>query len=593
MKTIPRITVVLSCCLLSGGLSFVSCMEDAYDMDNIDKTMALGSDKLQLPIKNSVKDILLDDILDIKDSKSVTIDAEGNYHYSQNSTIDDVNDIKVDKIVLAKAGEPIENPVKIDIEDFAASIPDGTELDFTGASIHDKIETFSYFSNPQDKVVDLTSADLHGEMTLEVYFSSKLRKVVETVDEMSIELPPFMDFEVLQMPGNAVRNGNIITFTNQSTDGTARVKINVTKLDFAVDKNSQSDNCITFDTNKRTVNMMGKATVEATITKLKKRTIADDGYASAAIRSTLTIDDIVIDKATGKFSPDITMKDSNIQLNDLPKFLTEDDVVADLYNPQILLEANSQLPMAGIINLTLVAKKDGAVLKTIEVEDIKIAEQQENHICISRRDENIPAGYIKKIVPNLSEIIETVPDIIEVHITAKADESNIYTIALGQNYSLTDITYSIQAPLAFGEKARVIYSSYEDGWASDMPEDMDFEKGAYIELTANMDSNVPMNLTMVVKAIDVEKNEIANVVCTVDQDIKGSNDGQVVTTPVKVRIERNNNSGKLTDVDGIRFTLEAAADNTLKGQILNAHQHKLTVRDIKATIYGRVIADFN
>jgi hypothetical protein len=249
--------------------------------------------------------------------------------------------------------------------------------------------------------------------------------------------------------------------------------------------------------------------------------------------------------------------------------------------------------MPGTVDITLNAKKDNAVIKTIQVNNVKIGQAQQNKICISRRDENIPEGYDKYIVENLSQIIEKVPDVIEVQITAKADSENDYTIELGHDYSLTGINYSIKAPLAFGEKATVIYSDYVDGWAADMPKDLDLEDGAYIEVTANMDSNVPMNLTMKVKGVNVNKEEIENVKAVVDNDIAGSSDGKVVTTPIKVRIDRDKTKGSLKELDGIHFTLEAASDATLQGKTLNANENKLTARDIRVVIYGRVIADLN
>ena len=592
MKSIVK---TFAFCLLAGAWGVVGYTDDKYDLGDLDMTMGLGSDQLQLPVKNSVKDILLDDILDIGDSESVTTDENGNYKYEQSSIIDDVTDIKVEKISLAKAGDPIENPVILTVGAFPDGTPEGTEVPYTGGDIEGQIETFDYISDEQAQVIDLRSGELDGEMALTVYFSSKLRAVVETIDEMSIELPQYMDFEVIDKSDNAVRQGNVIKFTNQNTDNQAVVKINVTKLDFAADKNTSADNSIKFDTDKKIVEMHGKVNVFAKISKTKKRTIADDGYPDAAIRSTLVIDDIMVNSALGKFDPDITIEDSKIELNDLPDFLTDDDVVVDLYNPQIIFTATSRLPMPGTINVTLEAKmNDGTVIKTIEVDGIKVLQEGDNKVCLSRLEQDIPSGCTDyKVVPNLSEIIEKVPDVIEVRIAAKADASQDYTLEFGRNYSLTGIEYSILAPLAFGDKARVIYNDYVDGWAEDMPDDMDFEKDAYIEVTANMDSNVPMNLTMKVKAVDVDKNEIENVVCQVDKDIAGSADGNIVTTPIRILIKRNNNVGSLTDVDGIHFTLEAASNDTLKGKTLNATENKLTARDITVTIHGRVIADFN
>ncbi len=609
---------LLCAAIAAGSLAITGCTDDKYNLDDVDMTMALGSDSLQLPVNNSVKDILLDDILDIDDSESVTIDANGNYHFEQSSTIDDVNSIKVDKIMLAKSGAPIENPVELDgVTPFPAITPEGYETNYPGSPVNDEIETFKYDSDPQESVDDLDEATLAGDMDLDVYFSSKLRQVVETIDQMYIEIPPFMNFEIKSMSPNASvdpTNDHRINFINQSTDAHAQISIQVTSLDLSADKNTDATNCIKFDKTSKKVSLNGKVKIYANISKIKKRTIADDGYAKAAIRSTLTISDIEVTSAKGKFNPDITVNNSTVTLDDLPDFLTDEEVVVDLYNPQIIFNATSNLPLPGFATVKLVAKKnDGTTTATVNIPEFKIdgadVNGGTNKICIARRDQDIPSDITQPaiIVPELSTIIEKVPDYIEVQITARADNSQSYQINMGSDYSLTNLDYSILAPLSFGKKAKIVYSDYEDGWSEDMPEDMDFEKGAYIKITANMESTVPTYLKMTVKAVDVNHQTIDNVTVSGKKDkndadikiIKASGNGNPVVTPIEIYLkEKEGVKGALKQVDGIHFTLEATSSdengaNPIEGKPLNANQNKLTAKDIKVTIHGRVIADFN
>ena len=87
-----------------------------YDLSDIDGTVAVGSDEgITLPSNNSTTNITLSDLLDIDESESVTTDVDGNYQYEQSSTIDDVNDIKVDEVTITKESST-DIPAKIDID---------------------------------------------------------------------------------------------------------------------------------------------------------------------------------------------------------------------------------------------------------------------------------------------------------------------------------------------------------------------------------------------------------------------------------------------------------------------------------------------
>lgn len=588
MKKKQKNLLALLSLMMTGGLFMTSCMDDNYDLSDIDGTVAVGSDEgITLPSNNSTTNITLSDLLDIDESESVTTDVDGNYQYEQSSTIDDVNDIKVDKITLAKSGDPIENPVDLTgVEPFPDIVPDGTEADYTGGQIYGEIETFSYQTEKQDDVVDLASADLEGVMTLRVYFSSKLRAVVETIDEMSIELPPFMEFDVLNMSTNAERSGNTIKFTNQLTDNDANVTINVKKLDFAAEKNTVDNNSIKFNSETKKISLKGIVHVKADIAKIKKRTIADDSYPSAAIRSTLTINDITINGATGKFDPDITIENSTIDLDDLPDFMTDDEVVVDLYNPQIIFTANSQLPLPGKINAKLKAKKNGSVIKTVTIPEFLVEQNKANKILIARRNENIPTDLTQPaiIVPDLSEIIKDVPDNIELSIEAKADSENDYDFELGTSYSITDINYIIHAPLSFGDEALIVYNDTIDGWAEDM-EDIYLTDNAKVEATFDITNNVPAKLTLEATPIDAKGNDIDNMLNienppTVD---KG------VTNGVKFTITQKNKDA-LKKLDGLRFKIKAKPiDNTT----LNEKTQTIKIENISIKVIGKVVIEDN
>ena len=619
---------VLPVLFAAGGLVLAGCTDGDYDLGDLDKTIAIGSGTLELPVNNSIKNILLDDILDLGDSETVTIDEQGFYRFKQSSSINDVNDIRVEKISVATASDPA--PYYVDLAGLdipRIEVPAGLPDAVVDAAIDAAFETawgeipaelvsegrislFTYETalDKDVKWLNKVTTDTNGNnssLLIRLSLSPNVAKVVTQVSEMTIKLPTFLGLTITDDRGNTYTPDaeGFITMRNVPSNG-INLKLTISELrNFT---NAQPNTTDYLAIVNQTILMQGEAYTKMTIKRdfdinkeQMKNVLKTDGVSDAKLEAITTINTIVISAAEGQFCPDIDIADSRVDLDDLPDFLTDEKVVVDLYNPQIILTADSKLPLKGFVNAKLVAKKnDGTVMKTIALPEFVI-ENGKNKICISRRNEDIPAGVTQTIiVPNLSEIINKVPDFIELQIEARADDANLYTINLGQSYSLTDINYDIQAPLAFGKDARIVYNEFEDGWAEDMPEEIDLEKGAYIEVTGIIESNVPAFLTISAKAVDVNKKEIDNVTVDIDKVITASPDGKTFTeTPLTIIIkEKDGLKGGLKQVDGIHYSIQADptyGGTSIEGKPLNANENKLSFKNVKIIVHGRVIADLN
>ena len=577
--------IILLSLLLLGGMTLGSCMDDNYDLGDIDGTVAFGSDEgITLPGNNSTKEITLDDLLDIDESESVTTDADGNYQYKQSSTIDDVNDVKVDKIIVTKQSL-FDYPVNINIDPGTAyaSAPEGYHVSTTYEGvISQKINTFNYAGDQPEEVVSLNTAGISGTVELKVNFDgslvgqqSDLPKLIPTFDRISIEFPPYLEIET-----NAPVEGNKIVFTNVSTNQNLLIQARLKNANFNV--TPTDDNKLVIENGK--IIMLGATEIEASY-----KTVAfnkgEIDFSKLTINSTTSISDITIESATGRFNPAINITSSSIELNDLPDFLTDDEVVVDLYNPQIIFTANSQLPISGTIAATLTAKmNDGTTLKTINIPQFNVLNNQVNKICIARRNENIPTGLTQEaiIVPELSDIIKDVPDMIELTIDANADKNNEYTINLGTQYALTDIAYDICAPLSFGDQAVIAYNDTIDGWAADL-EDVKLSDNAKVDVSLDVTNNVPATLDLEVTPIDVNGNDLSNLLSvTTPKNIgKGANKG------LKISITQKNKDA-LNKLNGLHIKVKAKpVDNTP----LNKQSQTIKLDNITATLVGKVVIE--
>lgn len=103
-------------------------------------------------------------------------------------------------------------------------------------------------------------------------------------------------------------------------------------------------------------------------------------------------------------------------------------------------------------------------------------------------------GWTYYPVSNLSDIVRTIPDVIKITDTdVRADQNKEAEFSFGTHYAVAP-SYSVEAPLAFAENARIIYKDSTDGWHDGIKE-LELSDDAYVEMTANVESRVPSILT--------------------------------------------------------------------------------------------------
>ena len=197
-------------------------------------------------------------------------------------------------------------------------------------------------------------------------------------------------------------------------------------------------------------------------------------------------------------------------------------------------------------------------------------------------------------VPNLSDVIERIPRTVRFEANSRADATRESTMELGKRYTITP-EYSISAPLAFDEGARIVYNDTLDGWNDDI-NDFELMDGAALMLTTDIENKVPAFLQLSAWAVDVNGNIIPHerINVEVSNTIKASEDGvTAVSTPVTIRLTEAQ-KGALKEVDGITYRVVAAAngdDKVIVGKTINAYNQTLRANNIKVKLVGRIIVN--
>lgn len=593
-------------CLLSCGLLTLGtgCTDNDFDLSKIDTTIGIGGDELTLPT-NSTENIMLDDFLELNNSDLVSIAENGDYMFHKEGDDCTPAHPNIDKVVVTSQG--INNNFKVPVVVPPSALLSGRKLSKRAKKIDlikagGKVAEFEYMGNAPKEIEELTSAGVSAPVTIRVNLSHDLKSFVPKFKELTLQIPSYMHLNITSCSPNSysydTKTGKI-TLKDVNTASDIVIKGEVTTLDFKA--TPTTNNKLTFVANKKNegkVNMKGEIETSISFDEINANvtSIPSDLHLSAV----MSMGDITITSAKGKFNPDIDLGNlGNIEINNVPDFLTGDEVNVNLHNPVIELEIGSNIAVTGKVSGTIVATFDnGKPNRSVDIPKMTIKPNANTRICICKHKEGVNATNYDEVVevPNLSDIFATIPKTIKFDADASADATQEAEVKLGHQYTITP-KYNITAPLAFDAGANISYTDSFDGWNEDI-EDCEFAEGTYIELTADIENKLPAYLDVNADAIDVDGNKMSQdlIEVKVSNSIAASTDGvQAKTTPITITL-REKKSGMLKKVDGLEYNIKLAAgegNDAIVGKTINAYHHTITAKNIKVKLVGKIIADFN
>lgn len=572
-------------------VGFSGCTDNDYDFNEIDTTIGIGGDGLEIP-SLSTEIIPLKDVLELEDNGSVVEDeVTGDYVFRQDGA--DVAPVHpfIDKIIVAEQTS-VSNDVELVFSSPSGSRRRSRATRAAGESLvaDGWLQAFSYEGSQPKEVVDLSVAEVGSTISLNIDFSD-VKSVVSQFDQIVISLPAFMTLSNVKSAGHTLNvNGSILTLNNVSTSSNLSITANVTALNFK--EKDTTYGSLSLSGGK--INMDGKVYIKAVASSVNAGAETTTGKK---ISSKMTMSSFIVNAATGKFNPEIALSDlGNIKVNGIPDFLQGGNVVVDLYNPQIKLTITSDMEVPGTLDGVIKSFKNGQLLATVNVNNIPIDANKTSTICICRRAEGVNGFDHVLTNDNLSKLIETIPDNITFSASASADSKNNYRFELGRNYTVQP-AYKVDAPIAFGENANIEYRDTLDGWNDDI-KDFELAEGSYINMDASIKSCVPAYMTVTAVPVDAGGNAISSDELSIDVEgtVEASKDGIAETTsPVNIKISQKK-KGAMKKLDGIVFVVSGKANGgngAVTGITLNANKHTLKVEEIKIKLVGKLIGNFN
>lgn len=575
---------------LLGGLALASCVNSDYDFNEVDATMGFGGEGLELP-GSSTDTIKLADVLDLGDDDCVKVRPNGDYVFEQVGDNVEPAQPEIAPISVTQR-QSVSYDIDINVEPATRSAGDARAVTVVLSADGD-MQSFEYDGDKPAEVVGLDYAETDANLSFSLHFPAGLSSVVASLDEISIQMPSFMEMSDVSAnigaDGSWSIDGSRIVFSNITTSRDLTVSARVSRLRFGV-----SDELGSLGIEGDKIVLDGRVHVSMN----SVATVSGGSIEGLTASSDFAIDDMQITSVTGRFDPEIDLDNlGDVEITGVPDFLTDGNVRVDLYNPQILLTLNSDLNMGGFVGGTLTSWKDGQPIASVTVPEMAVRAGGMTEMCICRNGEGIEGYDVVQVVPELSTLIETIPDRITFEGTARADRNQTCEFELGHRYTVQP-AYRVEAPIAFAENAQIVYKDTIDEWHEDI-EDFELSDNSYITFTANIENRVPAYLTLSAYAIDVDGQRMGDdeIKVEVSNTVIASADGETSSeTPLTIRVSQNDGRA-LSRLDGLVFDVTASASdggaNPVEGMTLNSEKHFLIARDIKIKLVGTLIGDFN
>lgn len=581
LNTKKRPLMAAALLLTSLGIT-TSCIDSSYDLNkDIDMTISAGGEHLAIPVGYTEK-ITLDKIIELDEGDDLQI-VDGEYHLLKKDNIDETN-TSVGTVTVAES----ENIIDAITLTYSVSTP-GANIFIPKKQSEGKINAEARGVDKAVIEIGSLAADMPTTLTLKFELGGGIS--IERVDikTMTITFPDFIQFE-----NENGLNGQTLTMTNvqiEPSGFTKELKINK----YAFGSTYGEGNRVEEENGDRILKIENqKITIEMQDIYANN----PQGSGSLSITPTVTLSEMAVSEVYGTIQPDIDVKPTEVELNNLPDFLQDDEIRLDITNPVFSFNANNPLNTDVEMDGVLTGYKDGKVTKTVKIGSgnggasitLKPSGDKQQTISIVRDEKTVvEANATKVVVPNLNDIIETIPDRINVELKPAVKTEQYYTVNLGQDYTLNS-AYDIDIPLSFGSNLKIVYEETLDNFDLDL-EDVDIEKAV---LSINAVNTIPLAMEIKnenVSALDANGNVIKDIDVTVEGTITESKDGKTeVSSTLNVNLNETA-EGAISKLDGLKLKITAVPGQATDVQLLSTQWMQL--KDMKLKIPNGIKVDLN
>lgn len=560
----------------------VSCVDNKYDLDkDIDMTVNVGGEHLTIPAGSS-DTAYLSKIIEVEEGDILQPDAATRvYHLTKKDDID-VKPTTVKEVTISSANTDLTKELVGTGSSASASIT--TDLE-------EENNLTAKASDIDEALIELGAlgAETPASLTLTFEFlnTGNLTFGSVTAKNLEIQLPNFLMFKE-----GEVEEGNKLILNDEELKNAQKV-LHVIGYEFG-EKAGEGEK----PDENRTITIDGKVTMKGQVV-----TSGIGGSGSLTMAMHVTLGEMTANSVTGVIQPNIDAETTNIELNDLPDFLKDEETRLDISNPVILLRANNPLETPVEVDAVLTPMKDNA---QIDGKEVKVGSGNgktpvvlasgENVIALSRTGESSLEGVTANVkVEDMNNLLETIPDDIEVDLQPVVRNEEYYTAKLGWSYEMPS-SYEVDVPLSFEQGLNIVYNDSIQDLNKDL-NDLDKVGLKNMKVILSVDNAIPLKLQLKAENVqikDVYGNELSAVKKTIEEDkqyVAESTDGEKPATSELVLSLTSDDTAFLSKIDRICFKITAVPGSATGVPLKDTQWLKVT--SIKLSVPGGVNVDLN
>ena len=566
--------------LLSFPLWTVSCVDNKYDLDkDIDMTVNVGGEHLTIPAGSS-DTAYLSKIIEVEEGDILQPDAATRvYHLTKKDDID-VKPTTVKEVTISSANTELTKKLIESSTGVSGSVT--TDLDVEN--------TLTAEANDIDKaLIELGAlgAKTPVDLTLTFEFNDEVTFSSVTAKNLEIQLPNFLMFKE-----GEVEEGNKLILNDEELKNAQKV-LHVIGYEFG-EKAGEGEK----PDENRTITIDGKVTMKGQVV-----TSGIGGSGSLTMTMHVTLGEMTANSVTGVIQPNIDAETTKIELNDLPDFLKDEETRLDITNTVILLIAENPLATPVQIDAVLTPMKNNTQIEGKEVKigkrydkkPIELAPNKKNLIALSRTGESSIEEATNVKVEDINNLLETIPDDIEVDLKPVVRYEEYYTAELGKPYEMKS-SYEVDVPLSFEQGLNIVYNDSIQDLNKDL-NDLDKVGLKNVKVILSVDNAIPLKLQLKAENVqikDVYGNELSAVKKTIEEDkqyVAESTDGEKPATSELVLSLTSDDTAFLSKIDRICFKLTAVPGSATGVPLKDTQWLKIT--SIKLSVPGGVNVDLN
>lgn len=572
--------------LLSFPLWTVSCVDNKYDLDkDIDMTVNVGGEHLTIPVGSS-DTAYLSKIIEVEEGDILQPDAVTRvYHLTKKDDINveptTVKEVTIDETTTNLSSAEIVNDPSVTDEEVLASVTTSGNFEAKSNNIDEALKELGalYAKAPVDLI-----------LTIDFQKEQSLNFTRVQANKLKIVFPDYIVFKAEEgVQGHElILDGQVLSENGSSYSRTLKVEGYKFSENPGFGKEPVNG----------TLTIDGEISMEGDVV-----TSGVSGSGTLSLVPTAVLGEMVINSVRGIIQPNIKAETTKIELNDLPDFLKDEETRLDITNPVILLIANNPLETPVEIDAVLTPMKNNTQIEGKKVEigsgngkTPVVLSSGENVIALSRTGESAIEGATSNVkVEDMNNLLETIPDDIEVDLQPVVRNEDYYTAELGRAYEMPS-SYEVDVPLSFEQNLNIVYNDSVQDLNKDL-NDLDKVSLKNAKVILAVDNAIPLKLQLKAENVqikDVYGNELSAVKKTIEEDkqyVAESTDGE---TPVASELVLNltsDDTAFLSKIDRICFKLTAVPGSATGVPLKDTQWLKVT--SIKLSVPGGVNVDLN